>query len=170
MADDKIYIGEMILGITTDTGDAEGKTLNTKPETLNKPQVSKEEIQNLFRKFTGEIEQVPPMFSAKKINGQPLYKLARKGITVKREPRRVTIYELRITDYDDRIAFYVHCSKGTYIRQLVVDIGDELGTGAHLSALRRIKSGKFTIEQAQTIDTLIGLAQEDKLESAIINP
>ncbi|MFA4906342.1 MAG: tRNA pseudouridine(55) synthase TruB [Candidatus Margulisiibacteriota bacterium] len=174
MGDDKVYVGEMVLGITTDTGDAEGQITNDKYQTTNNTKITITEIQNLFRKYTGEIEQVPPMFSAKKINGQPLYKLARKGIIVERQPRRVTIYELRLSsddtsiEADKRIRFYVHCSKGTYIRQLVVDIGEDLGCGAHLSALRRIKSGKFTIEEALPIDTLIGLAKEDKLESVII--
>lgn len=183
MGDDKVYLGEMTLGITTDTGDSEGQTLNPKPETLNKIQVSNDEIQKLFRKYTGEIEQIPPMFSAKKINGQPLYKLARKGIVVERQPRKVIIHALRLTQDDSpdacpersrratatagRIRFYVHCSKGTYIRQLVVDIGDELGTGAHLSALRRIKSGKFTIEQAIDIETIIKLAGEGKLQDCL---
>jgi len=179
MADDKVYVGEMVLGVTTDTGDAEGQITNNRSlgvardaEPVEASQITNNtktpitEIQNLFRKYTGEIEQIPPMFSAKKINGQPLYKLARQGITVKREPRKVSIYELRITHYELRvpqIQFYVHCSKGTYIRQLVVDIGDELGTGAHLSALRRIKSGKFTIEEAISMDEAIKLSGEGKL-------
>jgi tRNA pseudouridine55 synthase len=203
MADDKVYIGEMILGITTDTGDAEGKIRNTKSEFRNNIEITIAEIQNLFRKYMGEIEQTPPMFSAKKINGQPLYKLARKGIIVERQPRKVSIFELRITnpsallgmlststplgavslsnrlskhdelrdvtetDTEPRIQFYVHCSKGTYIRQLVVDIGDDLGTGAHLSALRRIKSGKFTIEEAISMDTAIQLAGEGKLHDRV---
>jgi tRNA pseudouridine55 synthase len=173
MTDDKVYIGEMVLGITTDTGDAEGKIRNPKSEIRNNIEIKISEIQNLFKKYTGEIEQTPPMFSAKKINGQPLYKLARKGIIVERQPRKVSIYELRLSsddtsiETDKRIQFYVHCSKGTYIRQLVVDIGDELGCGAHLSALRRIKSGKFTIEEAIDMDTAIQLAGEGKLHDRV---
>ncbi|MBI5700202.1 tRNA pseudouridine(55) synthase TruB [Candidatus Saganbacteria bacterium] len=185
MADDKVYVGEMVLGVTTDTGDAEGQITNDKLQTTNNTKITIKEIQNLFRKYTGEIEQIPPMFSAKKINGQPLYKLARKGIIVERQPRKIRIFELRFLEPENEllgsknqrnrdvqsqvslIQFYVHCSKGTYIRQLVVDIGEDLGTGAHLSALRRIKSGKFTIEEAITMDALIGLAQEGKLQNNI---
>jgi len=173
MADDKIYIGEMILGVSTDTGDAEGQITSNKSQITDNTKVTITEIQNLFKKYTGEIEQTPPMFSAKKINGQPLYKLARKGIIVERQPRKVTIHELRLSsddtsiETDKRIQFYVHCSKGTYIRQLVVDIGEELGTGAHLSALRRIKSGKFTIEEAISMDTAIQLAGEGKLNDRV---
>jgi tRNA pseudouridine55 synthase len=199
MADDKVYIGEMVLGITTDTGDAEGQITNNKSQITNNIKISITEIQNLFRKYTGEIEQTPPMFSAKKINGQPLYKLARKGIIVERQSRKVTIYKLEILEVGKLgegvdaglevrgkkfgpnlqpqqpnrllnphpISFLVHCSKGTYIRQLVVDIGDELGTGAHLSALRRIKSGRFTIEEAIDMDTAIQLAGEGKLHDRV---
>jgi len=168
---DKAYLGEMTLGIRTDTGDAYGKTLNPKPETLNKSQIQIEEI---FKKYTGEIEQVPPMYSAIKVNGQRLYRLARQGIEVERKPRKIKIYELRLTSdvsldaTENRITFYVLCSKGTYVRQLVMDIGDDLGCGAHLSALERTLSHPFHISQAIDITTIENLAKIGKLDTVVL--
>jgi tRNA pseudouridine55 synthase len=184
LSGDKGYTGEMVLGVRTDTGDATGKTLNPKSETdstelvevRNNVKISIEQIQNIFQKYTGEIEQVPPMYSAVKINGQRLYRLARKGIEVKREPRKIKIYELRTTNNDagfitdNRITFYVLCSKGTYVRQLVMDIGDDLGCGAHLSALERVYSHPFHISQALDIVTIENLAKINKLDTVIFTP
>ncbi|MFA5114202.1 MAG: tRNA pseudouridine(55) synthase TruB [Candidatus Margulisiibacteriota bacterium] len=173
MTGDKGYEGEMTLGVRTDTGDAEGKILNPKSETLNKSEIriSKEEIEKAFAKFTGEIEQVPPMHSAVKVNGTRLYELARQGIEIKRQARKVTIYDLRLTDrQENRLAFSAICSKGTYIRQLAVDIGDELGCGAHLSKLSRFYAHPFHISQALDMDIIVTMAKADILSSVIIEP
>ena len=172
---DKGYSGEMVLGAKTDTGDADGKVLSPKSEILNKSkiQISKSKLEELFNKYKGEIEQVPPMYSAVKYKGERLYKLARKGIEVKREARKVTIYDLRITGYDsstERVSFYVLCSKGTYIRQLAMDIGDDLGCGAYLSRLERTYSHPFHISQALNMETIITLAKVGKLSTVVIAP
>jgi tRNA pseudouridine55 synthase len=163
---DKGYEGEMVLGITTDTGDAEGKIQTSNVQLPNNYQLK--QIEEKIKKYRGEIEQVPPMYSAVKINGERLYKLARKGIEVKREPRKITIYSLLITHYSfPRVAFTVTCSKGTYIRQLVVDIGEDLGCGAHLSKLVRTYAHPFKLSQAVRMDTIISLAKEGKLDTII---
>ena len=166
---DKGYEGDMTLGVTTDTGDAEGKILNTKSETLNKFEITISKLEELFKKYTGEIEQVPPMYSAIKIRGQRLYDLARKGIEVKREPRKITIHELRVTSYQlPVVSFSVRCSKGTYIRQLAVDIGNDLGCGAHLSRLVRTYAHPFHLSQAHDMETIVNLVKIGKLDSIVI--
>lgn len=179
MEGDKGYEGEMTLGARSDTGDADGKIIMTNYEL----RITNEGIINIFKKYTGEIEQVPPMYSAKKVNGKKLYELARKGIEIKREPRRIKIYTLRFLEplvtkdltqqpnrppYPNPISFYVECSKGTYVRQLVMDIGDDLGCGAYLSALRRVYAHPFHISQAITMETIINLAKIGKLETVVI--
>ena len=164
---DKGYVGEMTLGVKTDTGDAEGKRISEYQDI----RISEKGIKEIFSKYIGEIEQVPPMYSAVKVGGQRLYKLARKGIEVKREPRKITIHELRITNHDEKcISFYVLCSKGTYIRQLAMDIGDDLGCGAYLSKLTRVYSTPFHISRALDMDTIVTLAKIDKLSTVIIDP
>jgi tRNA pseudouridine55 synthase len=176
MTGDKGYEGEMTLGIKTDTGDADGKpqTSNLKPQ--DKITITKEQLEEIFKKYTGEIEQIPPMHSAVKVNGTRLYELARKGIEIKRQPRKVTIYDLRLTHYETRIAtaprisFSTVCSKGTYVRQLAVDIGDELGCGAHLSRLSRFYAHPFHISQALEMDIIVTMAKADILSSVIIDP
>ncbi len=186
---DKGYEGEMVLGISTDTGDADGKVINqpSPPDPLNCPRplgegsddnrsISIDRVRAVFDKYKGEILQIPPMYSAVKVNGQRLYKLARKGIEVKREPRKITIFELRITNNDtglltdNRIAFTVLCSKGTYIRQLAMDIGADLGCGAHLSRLERTYAQPFHISQANSLDTIVTLAKIGQLSTIIISP
>ncbi|MFA5839466.1 MAG: tRNA pseudouridine(55) synthase TruB [Candidatus Margulisiibacteriota bacterium] len=187
MEGDKGYIGEMVLGVKTDSGDATGKTVMTNDEMarqarhLSHPErdrgirmPNEEEIKEVINKYVGEIEQTPPMYSAVKVNGQRLYKLARKGIEIERKPRKITIHEFRLTHYDaqdaiaPRITFYVKCSKGTYIRQLVVDIGDDLGCGAHLSKLQRVYAHPFHISAALSMDAIITLAKIDKLATVVI--
>lgn len=180
MGGDKGYMGEMVLGARTDTGDAYGKRISesqgirTRGSEDQNISISRERIREVFAKYIGEIEQVPPMYSAVKIKGKKLYELARKGIEVKREPRKVTIYELRLTNNDTsitndkRITFYVECSKGTYIRQLVQDIGDDLGCGAYLSKLVRTYAHPFHITQAINMDTIITLAEIGKLHTIVI--
>jgi len=129
-----------------------------------------------MNRYIGEIEQVPPMYSAIKIKGQRLYDLARQGIEVKREPRKVKIYDLRITSDETlfatakRLTFSVTCSKGTYIRQLAVDIGDELGCGAHLTKLKRTYAHPFHISQAIDLDVIVTMAKAGILASVVLSP
>lgn len=167
MAGDKGYIGEMTLGIRTDTLDSDGKVTHTSNIT---PQIS--DIEPLLKKYTGEILQTPPMYSAVKIAGKRLYKLARKGITVKREPRKITIHSIKLLNFEagktPKVTIEVMCSKGTYIRQLVSDIGDDLGCGAHLSKLMRTYARPFHITQAVNMDTIITLAKVGRLESILV--
>lgn len=151
MAEDKEYAGTMSLGVTTDSQDADGQIVETKPV----PDLSREQIDAAFAKFHGDFYQLPPMVSAIKKEGVPLYKLARQGKTVEREPRFVHVYaheiqQVRLPEIDFRVV----CSKGFYVRTYAFDIGNELGCGAHLRALRRTKSGKFTLEHAVTVEEI----------------
>jgi len=158
---DKEYLATLQLGVTTATGDAEGQVLERKsiPEEVEKA------IPAALEKFRGEIEQIPPMYSALKRDGVPLYKLARRGEEVERKPRRVTITELqRVGGSAERPELRVRCSKGTYIRSLAQDIGEALGCGAHLAALRRTASGRFRLEQAASLDVLAGLTPAQREE------
>jgi len=164
---EKAYVGEMVVGIVTDTDDSEGKILSS--VRADAKDVF-DRVKGIAGSFIGKIKQIPPMVSARHHKGQRLYDLARQGITVEREPREVTIHELRLLDFESadnpRIKFYCRCSKGTYIRALVHDIGDMLGTGAHLSMLRRVLSGPFSIEQALPLDEVLRLicdGQTDKI-------
>lgn len=153
---DKAYITEARLGMTTTTGDAEGDVLLTRP--VN---VTLADVEALLPRFTGPIEQIPPMYSALKHEGQPLYKLARAGETVERKARSVTISKLSILGLEgDRLRLEVHCTKGTYIRTLVEDLAEALGCGAHVSELRRIQAGPFDLSQAVTLETLEALHAE----------
>ncbi|MCP4702453.1 MAG: tRNA pseudouridine(55) synthase TruB [Gammaproteobacteria bacterium] len=137
---DKRYQAVCTLGTTTATGDAEGKILAVRsPENVTRRQVDE-----VIKQFIGPIQQIPPMHSALKRQGQPLYKLARQGVVIEREARPITIHELTVTDFDGKhLHIYVHCSKGTYVRTLAEDIGEALGCGAHLGGLRRIGVGPF---------------------------
>lgn len=148
---DKVYVGTCKLGIKTASGDAEGEVLAVRPV----PSLDESLIETVLERFRGEIEQVPPMHSALKQNGQPLYKLARQGIEVERQPRRVMIHALRLLRWsDDELELYVHCSKGTYIRTLAEDIGEALGCGAHLGQLRRTRVGPFQEQDMIALDQL----------------
>jgi len=151
MSEDKEYVGTMTLGVTTDSQDADGKIVETRPV----PELTREQIDAGFAKFHGDFYQMPPMVSAIKKEGVPLYKLARQGKTVEREPRFVHVYAHEITDVRlPEIDFRVVCSKGFYVRTYAFDIGNELGCGAHLKDLRRTKSGKFTLEKSVTVEEL----------------
>lgn len=153
---DKGYETLMQLGATTTTGDAEGDVLERRPVTVDRAA-----IEAVLPQFRGDIRQVPPMYSALKRDGQPLYKLARAGEVVEREARSVTIARLELLDCaDDRASLRVACSKGTYIRTLVEDIGQVLGCGAYVAALRRTQAGPFGLEQAVTLETLEQLHAE----------
>lgn len=151
MAEDKEYVGTMQLGVITDSQDADGQVLETRPV----PDFTREQIDAAFAKFHGDFYQMPPMVSAIKKEGVPLYKLARQGKTVEREPRLVHVYAHEILGVNlPAIEFRVVCSKGFYVRTYAFDIGGELGCGAHLKSLRRTKSGKFTLEHAVTVEDL----------------
>ncbi len=149
----KEYLATVRFGIATDTGDAEGKVLETRPVAIDDPALA-----GALARFRGVIDQVPPMHSALKRDGQPLYALAREGLSVERAPRRVEVYELELLGRTpDTIDLRIRCSKGTYIRQIAADLGAALGTGAHLAALRRTAVGKLRIEDAIAFDALEAL-------------
>lgn len=159
---DKTYLGTIRLGITTRTADAEGEVLETRPV----PALDEAQVNEVLARFTGEIRQVPPMHSAVKVNGKPLYKLAHQGLEIEREARTVTIHALKLLRLEgDELDIELRCSKGTYVRTLAEEIGEALGCGAHLSALRRTGSGPFDVEQAITLDELERLAEEGGLEA-----
>lgn len=148
---EKIYEAELKLGLTTDTEDITGEVLSRQMVS-----VSREEFLSVLEKFRGEIMQIPPMYSALKINGQKLVDLARKGKTVPREPRPVTIYELTCLDFSGESArLRIHCSKGTYIRTLCKDIGEALGCGGCMAALRRVQAGEYTAAEAIPLERLL---------------
>jgi len=151
----KHYQGEMILGISTDTQDSEGKIVQEKKVETD---IDEKRVKDIFRKYEGTISQTPPMFSAAHYKGKRLYHLARKGIEVKRNPKKVKIYQLNLINFNQKVnpivKFEVICSKGTYIRTLCNDIGDELGCGAHLSNLVRKKVGNFSIEDSLNLEEL----------------
>jgi len=147
---DKHYRAVLQLGVTTTTGDPEGEVLDTREVA-----VSHADIRAVLPRFTGEIEQIPPMHSALKHQGRPLYEYARAGIEIERPPRKVTIRALELIECDPpRVVLDVQCSAGTYIRTLAQDIGAVLGCGAHLTALTRTTAGGFTLDQAHTLTDL----------------
>lgn len=158
---DKEYIATIKLGVETDSGDADGQVTATSDKI---PMLDKNVIETALEKYRGEIEQTPPMFSALKHNGQPLYKLARAGVTIEIKPRKITIYKLECLGFNyDEIKVLVRSSKGTYIRSLAMDIGHDLGCGAHLIELQRTMSGPFEITKSFDINDLKELSLEEKL-------
>jgi tRNA pseudouridine55 synthase len=154
----KEYVADVQFGAATDTGDAEGAITGRKPVDVDEAR-----LRRALEGFRGEIEQVPPMYSALKREGQPLYALARAGETVERQPRRITVHELELVAFGDDLArLRILCSKGTYVRQLAVDLGLALGTLAHLRALRRTAVGQLKLDQAVTLDDLQALAEASR--------
>jgi tRNA pseudouridine55 synthase len=155
---DKEYLATLKLGQSTSTGDAEGEVLQTRPV-----DVGDAEIEAALARFRGPLEQLPPMYSALKRGGVPLYRRARRGETVARERRRIEIFELeRVKWTSPLLEVRVRCSKGTYVRTLAEDLGEALGTGAHLAALRRTASGPFRLSDALTLDALADLSAEER--------
>jgi len=147
----KIYQVTALLGVRTTTGDQEGDVVDQRVV----PAIGLKQVDRIFDKFRGDIEQVPSMYSALKHQGQPLYKLAREGITVERPPRRVTVYDLVVIRCENQvIEFRLNCSKGTYVRTLVDDFGKVLGCGAHVIALRRLSVGAYCTEAMVAMETL----------------
>jgi len=147
---DKEYVADVRLGVRTTTGDAEGEVISRSTVEIDDTAVA-----SVLERFRGEIDQVPPMHSALKYGGKPLYELAREGITVPRAPRRIAIRELELLERSgEQLRIRVACSKGTYVRVLAEDLGAALGPGAHLTALRRTVAGRFRIAQAVALETL----------------
>jgi len=145
MADDKIYAGTIKLGETTASYDAEGELVASLPV----PPLTLQELNEMAASFVGDQMQTPPMVSAVKVEGVPLYKLARKGIEVERKPRLIHIYKFQCSDYQEPLAnFRIACTKGTYVRTIAHELGQKIGCGAHLLTLRRIVSGKFNVADA----------------------
>lgn len=160
MTQDKEYTGTMRLGVETHTQDRAGEV--TAKHEFN--HVAADEIRRVAETFTGNIEQIPPMVSAIKRGGKRLYKLARKGQEIEREPRPITVHALEIETIDlPFVGFTVRCSKGTYVRTLCADIGDALGCGAHLHNLRRTQSGEYRVDNAVTVDEMKTWEREDLL-------
>lgn len=152
---DKAYEGTVELGKVTDSQDADGEVLETRPV----PPLTEAQVKTAMASFLGDQYQTPPMYSAIKIDGVPLYKSARKGVEVEREPRFIRVMSFELTRFGlPRFDFKVRCTKGTYIRTLAHDLGQKLGCGAHLAALRRTSTDKFDISQAITIEQLEALS------------
>lgn len=169
--DVKEYEGVVRFGFETTTGDKTGK-----PKSIQNPdiQLIKEDVEDVLADFRGEIEQIPPMFSAKKVKGARLYKLARKGIEIERQAAKVTIYELEIHDSEEKlentdVAIRVVCSAGTYIRVLAEDIGKKVGIGAHLAELKRTRAGKFELSKGVTLDELKQIVSKNELDKILIS-
>ena len=164
MSDDKVYEGTLKFGEATDSYDCDGEILETKPV----PPLTLEQLNEACAPFIGDIMQTPPMVSAIKKDGVPLYKLARKGIEVEREARLVHIYNFRFTEYQEPCGrFSLACTKGTYVRSVAHELGQKLGCGAHLTTLRRTVSGKFDVADALPLDTLLRMSQTE-LEKRVI--
>ena len=164
MSADKIYEGAIKLGETTDSYDADGELTASLPV----PPLTLEQLNETAAAFVGDLMQLPPMVSAVKKDGVPLYKLARKGIEVERKERLVHIYSFRFTGYRDPLGqFRVACTKGTYVRTLAHDLGQKLGCGAHLAALRRVTSGRFAVADALPLDHVLAFSRT-QLEQRVI--
>jgi len=159
---EKIYRSTYILGVTTTTGDSEGEVVKQ----TDASDITRRQVEAGLAEFTGEIEQVPSMYSALKHRGQPLYKLARKGVEVERQSRTISVYRYQLLDFKPgpkpEVEVEVHCSKGAYIRTLAQDLGEALGCGAHVSALHRVKSGPFEESQTLTLEALEELAADQE--------
>lgn len=165
--DAKEYIADVRFGFETDTGDRTGELRITNYELR---EIFEEEIESVLNDFRGEIQQTPPMYSAKKVEGKKLYELARKGVEIERQPVKITIHELElVAPRENGIRLRVLCSAGTYIRVLAEDIGRKLNVGAHLAELRRTKAGKFNIEKAVTLEELDKIVNENKLADVLVS-
>ena len=164
MSDDKIYQGTMKFGETTDSYDADGELVASLPV----PPLTLDQLNEAAVPFVGDLMQTPPMVSAVKKAGVPLYKLARKGIEVEREPRLVHIYKFQFNRYEEPIAWFaLACTKGTYVRSITHELGQKLGCGAHLATLRRVASGKFNVNDAIPLDAVLKLTPHE-LEARVM--
>ena len=161
---EKEYVAGLRLGVVTDTQDTSGNILETHPVA-----VTREEVQTALRQFLGPIEQIPPMYSAIKMNGQKLYELARRGQEIERKPRSITIHELELLEGADAdYLLRVRCSKGTYVRTLCHDLGRALGCGGCMSSLRRTRAGSFTLSQAVTMQQVLNFAAEQAPQALLM--
>ncbi|MEC4766059.1 tRNA pseudouridine(55) synthase TruB [Halomonas sp. CUBES01] len=162
---DKVYRTRVELGVITDTGDAEGTAI----ERHDVPELAAQDIETVLTRFRGEINQVPPMYSALKHQGKKLYELAREGKQVERAARRVSVYDARLLSFEGTaFELEVSCSKGTYIRTLAEDIGKALGCGGHISQLRRLKTGPFDGDAMWTLEALEALADQTAREAELM--
>ncbi|MBQ7758354.1 tRNA pseudouridine(55) synthase TruB [Anaerotignum sp.] len=161
----KSYRAMLRLGVTTTTEDASGEVLETKEVDFNE-----DRIREVVASFIGKLEQVPPMYSAVKVNGKKLYELAREGKEIERKSRTIEVYDIRIRQFlpPDKVEIDVDCSKGTYIRTLCADIGKALGCGGHMAELLRTKTGTFSLENAIKLDEMKALAEQGKAEEALL--
>ena len=161
----KSYRAMLRLGMTTTTEDASGEVLETKEVDFNE-----DRIREVVASFIGKLEQVPPMYSAVKVNGKKLYELAREGKEIERKSRTIEVYDIRIRQFlpPDRVEIDVDCSKGTYIRTLCSDIGKALGCGGHMAELLRTRTGAFSLENAIKLEELKALAEQEKAEEALL--
>jgi len=164
MSQEKTYSGEATLGMTTDSQDADGAMVETRPV----PDLTAEAIQAAMKTMLGDQYQTPPMHSARKVGGKKLYELARQGIEIAREPRFIRVESFKLLEWNaPKVTFDVHCTKGTYVRTLAYDLGEKLGCGAHLSALRRTSSGTLKLDQAMSLEKL-GSLSPDELVARLI--
>jgi tRNA pseudouridine55 synthase len=164
MADDKVYEGSVKFGEATDSYDADGELISSLPV----PPLTVEQLNEAAQEFVGDQMQTPPMVSAVKKDGVPLYKLARKGVEVAREPRLIHVYTFRFSSYEEPFArFRLACTKGTYVRSIAHELGQKLGCGAHLAALRRVTCGKFDVAQAVQFEEVMKLSPKE-LERHVI--
>jgi tRNA pseudouridine55 synthase len=164
MADDKVYEGAMKLGESTDSHDAAGELIGSLPV----PPLTLDDLNKVADEFVGDQMQTPPMVSAVKKAGVPLYKLARKGLEVPREPRLIHIYRFRFHSYAEPLAqFRLACTKGTYVRTIAHELGQKLGCGAHLATLRRLASGKFDVAQAKPLAEVLKFSAKE-LEQCVL--
>ena len=162
---DKVYEAVMLLGKTTDTQDTSGEVLNESDTAL----LSEDEVEKAIKSFEGEYDQLPPMYSALKVNGKKLYELAREGKVVERKTRKVNIFSIDIKKVElPRVTMEVHCSKGTYIRTLCNDIGEKLGVGGCMEKLLRTKVSRFKLEESYKLNEIQKLKDEGKLETIVL--
>lgn len=166
MADEKRYTARVVLGVITDTDDTTGEVIEKREVS-----VTEEQLNEVIKSFIGEIEQIPPMYSAIKVDGQKLYQLARKGVEIERKPRKITVYSIDVYDFDGvSFTMDVHCGKGTYIRSLCRDIGEKLGCGATMDELERTMSGIFKKENAYTFEQIEEAVKNGSVGNLILPP
>ncbi len=164
MSDDKLYEGDIQFGVATNSYDVDGEVTSTLPV----PLLTLDELNTMAAEFVGDQMQTPPMVSAVKKDGVPLYKLARKGVEVQREPRLIHIYRFRFSSYTEPLGrFQLACTKGTYVRSVAHELGQKIGCGAHLATLRRVSSGKFNVADAMPLDAILKLTQAE-LEKRVL--
>lgn len=164
MSDDKLYEGDIRFGVATDSYDADGEVTASLPV----PLLTLDQLNKMAAEFVGDQMQTPPMVSAVKKDGVPLYKLARKGVEVQREPRLIHIYRFKFSSYAEPVGhFQVACTKGTYVRSVAHELGQKVGCGAHLATLRRVSSGRFNVADALPLDAVLRLTQAE-LEKRVI--